>query len=384
MNKNKSIFARTPRLWMQLLSHELGFEHTHEKVIMLTKQNNIKSIVLEYSKSLCTPPIEWLINYDKIMPDSKKFPFIIEMGSKLLKTNKKYICYVENGFGLFSFNTKKINKINTNILRKRIEKENFLGFVFYSNAARLSTKNLFISIGLGDLFTRKDLGIIYPYSGLNKEKKKKRKSDDLPFNILFCSSSFELKGGRELLSVFNKLKYKHSIKLTIITSESSIKKYKLSEKKNITAIKFSLNNKEYINELYNADIVVHPTYFDTHALSLLDAIKIGIPVIATNTFAINDMIINYLNGIIIKNPYQPYSVDSYQPTFKGRAINFMEQLISLPKNEALIEDLSLALDEMLSNYNEFVINIKNTKKLDFLNDEKIIKQWNSLSTNFRR
>lgn len=67
--------------------------------------------------------------------------------------------YVENGLGLFGFNTIKLNYINFLLFKNKIKKENFKGFVFYSKAARESTKRIFLEMGCIHLFLLKILGL---------------------------------------------------------------------------------------------------------------------------------------------------------------------------------------------------------------------------------
>lgn len=379
---NDIFFARTPRLWMQKLSDQLGIFHTNEKTIMFNEKKTLKKMLLEFSKNSILPPLEWLIDYERFVSLNQNHSILIEMGSKILKTEKKYISYIENGFGLFSFNTNKINRFNIKILERKISEENFLGFVFYSRTAEISTKNLLHKVGIDStIFEKKNLGIIYPYSGLTPSLPQEK----IVKNILFCSSSFELKGGRELLNVFQKIKKNHQISLTIITSKSAIYKYGLNNIDGITPLEFSLNSDIYENALNKADIVVHPTYFDTHALSLLDAIKLNIPVIATNTFAIRDMVTNGINGLLIENPHNPYSDETSLPTFQGTAMNYMHSLLANPPSKSLENDLLLAIQNMLENYQLFTLNINNkVDQLNYLSDAEAINKWGSLLDNLKR
>lgn len=318
------VFLRAPREWMKLFAQAMGFTFQEQGKQMFQKPDNIKGrvkdVLVNYYKSSSLPPIEWLVNYDGFFKVPNDSELIIEPGSKLIKTKNRYICYVENGLGLFSFNTKKINFFNKYFFIRKLKEINFKGFVFYSKAARLSTESLFKQVGCEELFNDYDLGIIYPFTPsvfLNNSHVERE------IKFIFCSSSFNLKGGRELLRAFELVRALIPVQLVIITNINE-----LSFSKKIDGVKFvdfKLTSAQYIEQLKNADVLVHPTLFDTHALSLLEAVNLGLPAITTNTFALPEFVKDGFNGRIIANPYSPYKLDC-SPNFKGQALSYAKEI----------------------------------------------------------
>ena len=134
----------------------------------------------------------------------------------------------------------------------------------------------------------------------NTQLEKKSKSEEL--KLLFVSSEFYLKSGKEVIEAMKKIN-NDLIKLTIITQIGSIKKSDLIDirKDNrINLIEFNLTFIE-LEEIYkNSNVLLHPTRQDSFALVVLEAIKYGIPCIGTNIYAIPEMIEDKKNGFLIK------------------------------------------------------------------------------------
>jgi len=357
---NNKIFMRTPRGWMQNLAKSLGVEHTIEKKIMFDNGVGFKkkliSKLISFYKSTRLPPLEWFISYKYLFKGSVSSDFIIETGSKMILTSKPYIVYVESGIGLFSFNTNKINKLNLVILKYKMTRPNFLGFVFYSDTARKSTKNLLGAYGLDYLFSELDLGVIYPFSNIsNVVEKKSEKIVIDKFNLLFCSSSFELKGGREVLESCKNLSFRYPIHLKVVTKLATLPNNITSDYDFCEFIEFDLSDDEYRALISNSHLIIHPTYFDTHALSLLEGIALGTPFIATATFAIQEYKNREPNGILINNPFLPYDSKAL-PNFKGKALDYAKNVSEHEKvNECMILEICNSMSKIFDNYSFFKI-----------------------------
>ncbi len=375
---NIDIFFRTPRQWIKNLAIKLGCNHSQEKTKQMFEKKTIKEKILDFSKSIpWFPPLEWLIPYNFLTPIPDNIQLIIEPGSKLILTKKNYIVYVECGIGLFSYNTKKINLINLFFFKKKIKKKNFKGFIFYSEASKESTKQIFTQAKIESLFESVNLGVIYPYSSTEEiiTTNNTLTSPIPPIKLLFCSSSFKLKGGREVIQAFESLKHL-DLELYLVTNEETINILSTEELKKIKLISFKLSTDEYLDLIKKIDIIIHPTYFDTHALSLLEGIKLKKPSIATNTFAIPEYIIDGVTGILIENRYNPYS-NSKSPNFSGKALGYAEKIEQMDSNPYLIEDIKKAIETIYANIDSFNKNCQKIRKKE-LNDDYIIAQWESI------
>lgn len=377
---NNDVYIRAPRGWMKELAKNLNCSYTKKSKIMFKDERILSfqgffSFIFGIYKKTPLPPIEWFVDYSILCPDSKKSSFIIDCGSKLIKTRKNYVSYVENGLGLFGFNTIKLNHINFFIFKNKIKKENFKGFVFYSKAARESTKRIFLEMGCIHLFFIKDLGIVYPYT--SDSPSNFNKYDSGTFNILFCSSSFNLKGGREVVESITELLDELKIELTVVSDLKSKELDKYRELKFVRFLDFKLSPEEFNEVMSKHHMVIHPTYFDTHALALLEGLKSHLPGISTNTFAISEYIINGYNGILLTNPCQPYG-HRFSPNFRGEPLNFAESLMDDDLSFKLKSDLTVSIKKMILNYDEYYSN-----NIDFFDNSEfseflIINKWKKI------
>ncbi|VEB76584.1 Uncharacterised protein [Providencia rustigianii] len=165
---------------------------------------------------------------------------------------------------------KKNNFLNKKIASILIKRKNFLGFVFYSEAAKKSAYALF-----GDILKEKDLGIIYPYCKIPILENKISNSN---YTLGFCSSLFSLKGGRELVDAIIELNLLGiSINLNLLTRQDDIPSdYLLKIKTNpfISITEFNLDNLTYFKHINRWDALIHPTYFDSSALTVIEFLNL--------------------------------------------------------------------------------------------------------------
>ena len=131
--------------------------------------------------------------------------------------------------------------------------------------------------------------------------------------ILFVSNLFKSKGIFVLLDALNLLNKKQKIfeanivgkegDVSFDTLQQRIDEYQLS--KNVTILKH-LDNEHKMLEYANSDIFVHPTLNETWGLVILEAMQVGLPVIATNEGAIPQIIDEGITGFVVEkeNPQQ--------------------------------------------------------------------------------
>lgn len=127
---------------------------------------------------------------------------------------------------------------------------------------------------------------------------KKEKSENI--RILFVGHAFLAKGGLDLVEAFKILNKKYDVKLTMITHLP--KNFdKLKQIPNVNLI--SQLPREKVFEYYKqADIFCLPSYVDSFGFVLLEAKAFGLPIIASNFFAMPEIIQNGKNGLTIKIP----------------------------------------------------------------------------------
>lgn len=365
-----NIKIRTSRRWQISLAKSLGCHCTCEnetnvKVNNLTLTEKVK----KFNKNISAPSLEWLLDVSPCM--SMSDVGFIETGSRLYNTKKQYICYVENGLGIFSYNTNKINKINIPIVLKMIKKDNFKGFVFYSEATEKSFINLFSDY---QSVMEKSLGVIYPYT----HEKYYKFHNKLNYRVGFCSSNFYLKGGLEVIEAAKK---KPDINFDIVTRISDISEQDKKEApSNINFIDFNLSEDAFMTMARDKwDIYLHPTFFDTVPLAPIEMLKCGLPIIATDTFAISEYIEKYNTGVVVKNPRSPFSQD-YFPKEQGPLGKTLASLAMERhrKDDNLVSEIVSSIDLIYSNYGEYQKNIETFCFDSEFSEDYIIEKWKSI------
>ena len=211
---------------------------------------------------------------------------------------KDYIINLENPTALYHYSLRR-NKtfLGKRKLKKELSNDNLKKIICISKACFNTASKL-----LNNEINREKLLQIYPCI----EDKKiliedlQKKSYRETLKLLFISSEFYLKSGKEILESF-KLLSDHKIELTIITDIKKLKKDDLEEIKNnkkIRLLEFNLKFEELEKIYENSNILLHPTRQDSSALVILEALKNGIPCIGTDIYAIPEMIEDGKNGFL--------------------------------------------------------------------------------------
>jgi glycosyltransferase involved in cell wall biosynthesis len=175
--------------------------------------------------------------------------------------------------------------------------------------------------------------VVYPARSVPKISRKRKKGNE-KIQILFVGKTFYEKGGKEVLNVFETLKTKYDLDLTLI---SNAPQEIFNKFKNISGIKILPSTLDYgdlMNLFQTADIFLYPTYMDTFGIVFLEAMSYKLPIISTNVFAVPEIIENEKNGFLINPPIRWHD-NLYQ--FKWRS------------------------------WNDFVENVKMTDKIQFVN-----------------
>jgi len=305
---------------------------------------------------------------------------IIFSYNKFLKTDTKYVIYLETPVALVNYST---NRANTYLGKKKLKQKfndpNLVGIICMTKACYETIYDIF------EIPEELHVDYIYPFTVEPKEpfkekNKEKSKTDNL--NCLFVSKFFTIKGGGDLLKTFEKFKNNNdNIKLTIVTPKAELNetdKMMINSNPNITLLDFNLN-KEELNEIYSrTDILVHPSRYDSSPLVILEAMKYANVVISTDLFAIPELVIDNVTGFLeepyyrfydsnkIPNDYVWYNRDltiNNSNFYDDKIINFLyDKLIKLDKDRDLLKKLS--------------INAYNMATSKEFSEEYIVHKWN--------
>jgi len=320
--KKLNIYSRIGRRWqadlfnMDFKNASFNFGQNDLKV----NKHKIPSLLSKFKSKFQNNLhyVLWNNCSNKKIADIEKYDLIMSH-QKFFVTNKPYFIHLENGLALIDYNFSNFNIINKYRIKKEVEKTNFKGFAFYSETSRKSYYALW-----KDVFDVKkyDLGVlpIFTYDNPliteNFIEKKYSDFEKRKTKAMFAAAEFVLKGGVELFYAVESLQKDVNIEIEFITSLKTIpisilEKLRTSDFVKLT--EFNLPQREFYKKLMDADFIVHPTFFDSHSIVLIEALKNALPIITTDTFANREYI--YGNGYLILNPYNTYD-ENYFPTDK--------------------------------------------------------------------
>ena len=172
---------------------------------------------------------------------------------------------------------------------------------------------------------------ILSYPRVSLIKKKINSKNHKKTKFLFIGTQFELKGGPALIKGFNAAFRKNSnISLDIITH--------LPEKfqnnhKGITFFPANYKKEEiYKKFMSKSDILILPTYVESFGMVILEALAHGLGIISTDLYAIPEMVIDGINGIIIKPPISIW--DGFLPSEHYKNLsNIRNDISNIDTNE---------------------------------------------------
>ncbi|MDP4551664.1 glycosyltransferase [Alkalihalobacillus macyae] len=302
--------------------------------------------------------------------------------NRFLKSSKKYIIYLENPLALMHYSTGR-NKtyLGKAKLNKYLKDPNLVSIICLSKAC-FDTLNNFYSIPERIIIEQ-----IYPLIPNNRNinpAKITSKCHKKEIQCLYISSNFNLKGGKDIIETFKRLKIQgiDNIKLKIVTQIESVHSSSLKEinnNNNIELYKFNFN-KEELNEIYSSsNILLNPTRQDSFSLVVLEAMKNGNTIITTDLYAIPEMVKSNINGYLTEPRFRFFNYNNmpnlevwnnrkntiYSDYTDFEIVDFIyEKLLSLNHNRAELERLSL------NSYKE-----ANTGAFD---EESIKNKWSSI------
>lgn len=351
----------------------VGFTEQHGMAVELSKYpppgvkySFVKPLPLS-NKFIRSPIKGYLGHYE-----SKEHDLIEAILSPVFTTNR-WIYYAENFQAATAFNFlgwPLPKKIRIDYLNNLLLKDNFKKLIFWSEAG-VNTLRTYGGIQCGGIMEKST--VVYPavrevVDGLIQFSNK----DDV--HILF-SGDFFRKGGVNVIGAFERAQRIYpAIKLILCCDEkidfntrNAFLKAEYLEKIN--------NNKGIVSYgriprdvlintiLPKTDIYLLPTYAEAFGYSILEAMAFGIPVIATNQFAISEMIEHNKSGFLIDTSQYPcdkffkgYVVDKIPDNFRHHVtdnlFNYLCQLIESSELREKFGRAGLAIARTKFSFNE--------------------------------
>lgn len=120
--------------------------------------------------------------------------------------------------------------------------------------------------------------------------------------FLFVSSQFDIKGGAALLRAFRRVRETCSnATLDMITYLPEKHRAEASAIQGLTIHNSDMPRQEIFERfMARADVLIHPTYADSFGMVLIEAMAHGLALIATDLYAIPEMLHNDRNGVLLR------------------------------------------------------------------------------------
>lgn len=271
----------------------------------------------------------------------------------------RFILEIDSPYALTRYNLRAL-KIYKPILLFMLSRKRCVEIRFMSNACRSTFIHYF-----GKKLLHKTV-VSYPKLRDPLKQKKIITKNNSEIRFLYISTQFEIKGGRALIAAFKKAYKKNkNISLDIITFLPCDYEDQISKYDNIEVYKADLTRDKLLNVYVSrSDVLIHPTYAETFGLVVLEAMAYGLAVIATDVYAIKEMVLQNHNGYLLKPPISNWV--GYLPS------EYYYDLKNFKKNVNEIDDTeftnTLANTILrVSNDEELLTNMKN-------NSRKLFKQ----------
>lgn len=191
-----------------------------------------------------------------------------------------YIVELDNPYVLSYYNIKRFRFLKS-FIKNRLSAKRCRQIVCISNACRETLVQ-----ELGEELRSKTT-VLYPYV---QPLHTRTSTSNTPPLFLFIANDFFLKGGRELLFVFKTINAAGiQARLRMVTNLPEM----FSEFSSAAWLEIITPGLEK-NELFtthfaNADVFIHPTYQDSFGMVVLEALAYGLPIIATDVYAIREI-----------------------------------------------------------------------------------------------
>lgn len=300
---------------------------------------------------------------------------IILSYNRFIDSNVPYILAVENPTAMVHYHPKRARSfLGKRRLRKTLAKKNLKAIICLSDACE---KGLFKYYQVPDRIKVKR---IYPYiSGEMDDSCLSRKEGDV-LECLFVSSNFNLKGGSELIEAIIRNHWNNDTRIhfNIITKvgelDGKVRK-KIGNCSSISLYDYGFSKSE-LNEFYNkANVLIHLTRMDSYSLVILEAIKHGCAIIASDLYAISEMVEDGYNGYLCEPASNYWNKDKTLNETLTKADKAM--LYSSICNETIINFISEKLNYLLSYPCKIKEMESNSLKLAStkFSSEEIISDW---------
>jgi glycosyltransferase involved in cell wall biosynthesis len=214
---------------------------------------------------------------------------------------------------------------------------------------------------MNSIFGRKledKMEVVYP--AIRKAKKYKKPKSEFLKIFFYGRNSFFLKGGKEILEAFSRLQRRYDV---ILTMKGEIPNEYKTKYPNVNYENQMMPREKFFEKIFSrADIFCFPSFMDTFGFVLLEAMSLRLPIVATDIFAIKEIVEDNKGGFVIKSPISWHN-EKY--LFKW---NSWGQFSELAKKE-----FPEFTNELYKKLEQLIVNDKLRRKMGMFNEKLVEK-----------
>ncbi|MCS6777282.1 MAG: glycosyltransferase family 4 protein [Chloroherpetonaceae bacterium] len=256
----------------------------------------------------------WLLNV-KMRPRGLPAEAAVYVWGGLLLTGP-FIVDVDNPYAFTGYNLRALS-VYRPVIRRVLLSSRCLQIRCMSEACRQSLRIL-----LGEDCGAKAV-VTYPYMPPQDVTIPDRASG--PCRFVFVGTQFEIKGGAALLRAFRAAHAQDpNIHLDVVTHLPA-EFEDLARSPGITVHPPEFTRQQIIDTFFRqCDVLLHPTYMESFGMVILEAMSFGLALVATDVYAIPEMVFHGVNGYLLQPPISvwdgvlPSEVYYDLPRFKQR------------------------------------------------------------------
>lgn len=239
----------------------------------------------------------FLINRQKIKAIEKKIDLLYMWGSFPINSPSPFIIELDNPYCLTYYHRNSFLKRRAKIGKELLKAKKIH---FLSETARLHLFRLLEGLPQQETLKKRAV-VFYPFVDANYKKVKKRQKS--PITFLFIGLGYKRKGGRELLKAFQRVKGKN-LRLIFISDITPAEREQYRDSR----IEFfpPLSRRQLLERIYpQADVLLFPTFYESFGMVALEALSFGLGIIATNLYAMPEIVEDGVNGKLLHHPIIP-------------------------------------------------------------------------------
>ena len=319
-----------------LLFQSIGVNKRGGKSFLETTAGKIYSVVMKLLIKLAIPKVEYVRNIPKgiDMIHSGHFP--------LLNKRIPWVMEMEQVTQLTWYNRRAFDKKRNHRYFERLFKRNACrGILAWSEAAKRSVLN-----GLNCEGFQNKIHVV-PLTIEAREHPIKRDFTKERVNLLFLSTIFDHKGGMEVLLATEILAKSYDVHLMMASKVPDDIAKRFENNLNIH-IKEPSSRDELMQMYTMADIFVMPGHFEAYGFVYLEAFSFGLPCIAADGYAAEELIEDGVRGKVISN-YLSLFDENYISTLKSDQHRQTLTVKSLSPPMDYVQKLANAIEELIKN-----------------------------------